>query len=183
MKRVFLDEKWEKSCFENWKNVSSFQNIKPTRRMFQKEFSSSREIFVPFEKMISLQKLFMASPVLMALSERKAKGHLKWGTVADPKHSTIYQSVSVQSDLWICSQWYLMLNCITCTYKWSYIFDTSIAVHCISSAWHLWDIDHIFLGLVSARVLKALGFCWKWRAGKSLGFRGNLSCKHGGFQD
>lgn len=64
--------------------------------MFQKEFSSSREIFVPFGKMISLQKLFLANPVQMAPFEKKnAKGDLERETVTDPKHSTIYRSVSV----------------------------------------------------------------------------------------
>jgi len=45
--------------------------MKPTRRTLRREFSSSREIFVPFGKMISLQKLFLANPVQMAPFEKK----------------------------------------------------------------------------------------------------------------
>lgn len=65
--------------------------MKPTRRTLRREFSSSREIFVPFGKMISLQKLFLANPVQMAPFEKKkkAKGDLERGTVTDPEHSTI----------------------------------------------------------------------------------------------
>lgn len=72
-----------------------FSNMKLTRRIFQKEINCSREMFVPFEKTISLQKLFLANPVQMVVSERKAKGDSERGTVADSEHGTIYRSVSV----------------------------------------------------------------------------------------
>ena len=92
------------------KNISGFQNTKPTRRLFQKELSCSREMFVPFEKMISLQKLVLANPVQMVVYERVTKGDPGRGTVADPKHNTIYRSVPVQSKLWRCSLWFLVLK-------------------------------------------------------------------------
>lgn len=57
--------------------------MKPTRRIFQKEFNCSREMFVPFKKMISLQKLVLANPAQMVVSERETKGDSERGTVAD----------------------------------------------------------------------------------------------------
>lgn len=69
--------------------------MKPTRRIFQKGFNCSREMFVPFEKIISLQKLVLANPVQMIVSERKNKANSERGTVADLKHGAIYSNVSV----------------------------------------------------------------------------------------
>lgn len=69
--------------------------MKPTRRIFQKGFNCSREMFVLFEKMISLQKLVLANPAQMVVPERKTKANSERGTVADLNHGTIYRNVSV----------------------------------------------------------------------------------------
>lgn len=66
----------------------------PTRRTFQKGLSCSREMFVPFGKVICLQNPFLDNPVWMVLSERKSKGARERGAVADPRGGAIAGRVS-----------------------------------------------------------------------------------------